>query len=238
MVSDSITAPKPIARLGGVLYLTIIAIGIFGEAVVRGGLIVYGNMSATANNIQQSMSLWRFSVALELVLVLCATGLAYIFYTLLKRVDKKLATVALVFNIVAIAIEACNRFNLFSVLILLADERYLNMLGEQQLYAQVQFALDSYTYGFGASLAVFGIVCMMLGRLVYTSQFLPKFVGVLLVIAGICYISNTFVLLLSPGLSAMLFPWVLIPCFVAELTFALWLLVRGVDFDKWQRLEA
>lgn len=232
--SRNLAFPVALARLGGAFYLVIIAAGIFGEAFVRGTLLVPDDMVATAQRIQESMFLWRLSLVTEWVLVLCATALAYVFYTLLKKANRELAIAALTFNVVAIAIEAANRFNLFSVLILLNNPAYITALGEKQVYANIELALQGYSYGFGASLAVFGVECLMIGYLVYRSQFLPRFIGVMMGIAGICYLTNTFIMLISPSLSSLIFPAILIPCFVAELSFALWLLIRGVDIDQWR----
>ena len=75
-------SPRVLSRIGGVLYLIIIAVGIFGEAFVRNKLIVSGDATATAANIRSLESLWRFGIAAELFLLICAVALAWIFFVL------------------------------------------------------------------------------------------------------------------------------------------------------------
>ena len=83
--------------------------------------------------------------------------------------------------------------------------------------------------GFGMGLVFFGGFCIAIGTLIARSRFLPRLLGLLMVLAGVCYIANSFAGFLSPALGARLFPWILLPCLVAELSLALWLLVKGVD---------
>ena len=89
-------------------------------------------------------------------------------------------------------------------------------------------------YGFGVGLIFFGFECLVIGYLIFRSGYLPRALGVLMPIAGLCYLTNSFALLLAPALAARLFPWVLLPCFVAETSFCLWLLVKGVNVPRWR----
>jgi hypothetical protein len=73
----------------------------------------------------------------------------------------------------------------------------------------------------------------VLGHLIFRSGFLPKALGVLMLIAGACYLTNSFALLLAPGLASRLFPAILVPAFIGEASLCGWLLVKGVDVEKW-----
>jgi hypothetical protein len=95
-----------LARIGGVLYLVIIAIGALGEAVVRGSIVVSGDAAATAANLRSMENLWRLGVAGEVVLLACASALTLILYLLLRPVSRNLAQAAVFFNLVSIAVEA------------------------------------------------------------------------------------------------------------------------------------
>jgi hypothetical protein len=100
-------SPQTYARIGGLLYLIIIAVGLFGEAFVRSRLVVPGDPTATAEKIRSSELLWRASIAGELfVLLPCAIALTLIFYLLLRPVSRELALLAVFFNLVSIALEA------------------------------------------------------------------------------------------------------------------------------------
>src|SRR5712664_187327 len=94
------TSPQVYARIGGLLYLIIIVIGFCSEFFVRDKLVVSGDVTATANNIAASESLWRISIAGELILLVCAVPLTMILYVLLRPVNKNLALLAVFFNIV------------------------------------------------------------------------------------------------------------------------------------------
>jgi hypothetical protein len=95
-----------VARVGGALYLVIIVLGAKGEAVVRGSIVVSGDAAATAANLRSMEWLWRLGIAGEIVLLACATALCLILYVLLRPVNRDLALLAVLFNLICIAIEA------------------------------------------------------------------------------------------------------------------------------------
>src|SRR5260370_7569413 len=106
-------SPQVYARIGGVLYLIIIVIGFCSEFFVRDKLVVSGDVTATANNIAASESLWRISIAGELILLVCTVALTLIFYVLLRPVNKNLPLLALFFNLVRFPIAASTKLCLF-----------------------------------------------------------------------------------------------------------------------------
>ena len=224
-----------LARVGGVLYLIIMAVGALGEGVVRGRIVVPGNATATAANLRSMEWLWRLGVAGELVLLTCATALALILYILLRRVSRDLALAAVFFNLVCIAIEGVAAVSLAAALFPLASTPYLNALAPEQINAMAMLSVRSHTAGFGIALIFFGVECVILGYLIYRSGYMPRVIGVLMAIAGVCYVVNSFALLLSPPLASRLFPAILMPSLIAELSLALWLLVKGVNAEKWDQ---
>jgi hypothetical protein len=222
-----------LARVAGVLYLIVIALGALGEAVVRGSIVVPGNATATAANLRSMEWLWRLGVAGEVVLLTCAIALALILYILLRRVSRDLALAAVFFNLVSIAIEGVAAVSLAAALLPLMSAPYLNAFAPEQISALAMLSVRTHTAGFGIALIFFGAECVILGYLIYRSGYMPRSIGVLMEIAGICYVINSFALLLSPPLSSRLFPAILIPPLVAELSLAVWLLVKGVNAEKW-----
>jgi hypothetical protein len=224
-----------VARVGGVLYLVIIALGALGEAAVRGTVVVAGDAAATAANLRSMEWLWRLGIAGEMVLLMCATGLALILYVLLRPVSRDLALLALFLNLVSIAVEAAAAVALTAAILPSTGAPYLNAFAAEQLNAIALMSIRSHTMGFAVALAFFGVECVVLGYLIYRSEYMPKPIGALMQIAGVCYVINTFALVLSPPLSNRLFPAILIPSFIAELSVALWLLVKGVRAEAWDR---
>src|SRR5207249_1402806 len=110
------TSPQTYARIGGVLYLIIIVLGLFGEAVVRNKLIVSGEPTATANNIMTSQLLWRIGIAGDLIMHVCDVPLMLVFYVLLRPVNKYLALLAVLFNLTQTAVLVAYKLSLLVAL--------------------------------------------------------------------------------------------------------------------------
>jgi hypothetical protein len=213
--------PQTYARIGGLLYLLIIAAGIFGELVVRGTLIIPGNPAATAKQILAHETLWRLGVAGDLLMHICDVPLMFIFYCLLKPADKNIALLALLFNLVQTSVLVANKLHLIHALLLVKNS-------PESAYAAIQL----HEYGFGTGLLFFGCACLLYGNLIYRSGYLPRFLGVLMPIAGLCYLVSSFTQLISPATAHRLGATLLLPCFIAELSLCLWLLIKGVDLKK------
>ncbi len=231
-------SPRVVCGIGGVLYLVIIAGGLYGEAFIRNRLIVPGDAAATAANIESLKSLWRFGIAAEFFMLACTTALALVLYVLLRPVSRDLALLAVFFNLVSIAVEAVNEQHLVAALFPLGGAAYLRAFEPAQLHAMASLSLASYGYGFGISLIFFGCECLVVGYLIFRSGYLPRTVGVLMQVAGACYLANSFALLLDPGFASRIFPAILVPAFVGESSLCLWLLVKGVDAGKWSARAA
>jgi hypothetical protein len=228
------TSPQLYARIGGVLYLIIIVVGLFDEAFVRNRIIVSGNATATAANIRSLESLWRFGIAAEFFLLICAVALTLIFFVLLRPVSRDLALLAVFFNLVSVAIEAAVQLYLLGALFPLGKTEYLRAFEPEQLYALASLSVKSHSYGFGVALIFFGCVCLIDGYLIFRSGYFPKTIGVLMTIAGLSYLTNSFALILAPTFANRIFPAILVPAFVGEASLCLWLLVKGVNVPKWE----
>jgi hypothetical protein len=228
-------SPMKYARIGGIIYLVIIAAGIFGEVFVRNTLVVSGDAAATANNIIASRPLWRMGIVVDLIMQICDIPLILIFYVLLKPINKNLALMNLLFNMIQTAVLVVNKLNLLIPLFLLGDATYLKAVDPLVLQSLSYMFIGLHGYGFGVGLIFFGLVCLLEGHLIFRSGFLPKALGLLMQLAGVCYLTNSFALLLAPSLADALFPFVLMPPLVAELGLALWLVVKGVDVSRWKQ---
>jgi len=226
---------RRVARAGGLLYLVIIVLGTLGEGVVRGSIVVSGNAAATAANLRSMEWLWRLGVVGEIVVLTCATALTAVLYVLLRRVDSELALMAVFFNLVSIAIEGVAAVSLATALLPVASTSYLTAFAPEQLHVMAMLSIRSHTVGFGVALIFFGVECVILGYLIYRSAYMPRLIGILMQLAGVCYLVNSVALLLSPRLASQLFPTILIPSFVGELSLAIWLVVKGVRAEAWDR---
>ena len=227
-------SPQVYARIGGALYLIIIVAALFGEAFVRDKLVVAGDATTTAANIIASQRLWRAGIAGDLITHVCDIGLVWVLYVLLKPVNRNLAVLAVLFNLVSITVLVAFESSLLVALFLLGGADYLKAFEPHQLHALAYLFVKSFGNGFGIGLIFFGVECIVLGYLIFRSGFLPRIIGVLMSLAGVCYLTNSFALLLAPTFAAEIFPAILLPAFIGELSLCLWLLVKGVDAAKWR----
>lgn len=222
------------ARIGGICYLLIILLGIFGQIVVRGSLLDAGDAEASVANIQASPMLWRLGILGDIAMHLLDIPLMIILYLLLSPVHKPIALIGLAFNLIQTAVLAVNKLTLMLPLILLGNQEYMASVPQAQVYAQILLLTDIHNYGFALGLIFFGFACLCYGFLIFKSTYFPAAIGVFIVLAGLCYLINSYVLLIVPAISPYVFP-LLGVCLVAELSFCLWLLFKGVNFSGWQR---
>jgi len=228
------TSPQTYARIGGLAYLIIIVAGAMGEIFIRSKIIIPGDAVATTKNISASPLLWRIGVFGDLVMHVFDLVLGLVYYTLLKRVNKSLALLSLLFGLIQTAVLVANKMNLMIPLFLLDDGNYLKAFDQQQLQALSYLSVKTHEYGFGFGLIFFGFECLIDGYLIFRSEFLPRTLGVMIFIAGICYLTNSFLLIFSPKLGDLLFPVILAPlAFIGEFSMCLWLLIKGVNIKKW-----
>lgn len=224
--------PKRYARTAGILYLIIILAGIFGELFVRNKLVIFENPEATATNILQSDFLWRLGICIDLLMHICDIPVMIILYFLLKPVSRKLALLNLSFTLIQTSVLIINKLNLVAALLFLGTGEYLKSFTPEQLDTLSYMAIKVHAYGFGIGLIFFGFVCLIEGYLIYKSGYLPKTIGILMTVAGFCYLINSFALILTPQFSNVV---LLIPCFIAELSLTLWLIFKGVKIEIWQQ---
>ena len=226
-------SPRVLAGTGGVLYLIIILLGIVGEAFIRDRIIVPGDATSTAGNLRSMESLWRFGIASELFLLMCSVVLALILYVLLRPVGRDLALLAAFFNLVSLSIEGAYSLQLIEVLFPQGNAPYLKAFTPEQLHAMASLSARSHVYGFGIALSFFGCFCLVAGQLIFRSGYLPRVVGVLMQIAGVAYLTNTFALILNPSFADRIFPVVAALGFVGEASLCLRLLLKGVNVQRW-----
>jgi Domain of unknown function (DUF4386) len=232
---DSIadTSPRRLARIAGALYLINIVLGAFAIGIVPAIIAVGPDAAATAHNIQTHELLYRLGLAAHVVVTVTNVPLAVIFYDLFKVVNRRLALLDACFILVATAIEAAGLVNQFSPLVLLGSGPTASALPTPQLEA---FAyLPSALSGIGYSIAqvFFTFDLLTIGYLVLRSTFLPRVIGVLLAIAGLAYLIYSFANLLAPGFAGNLVPWIQLPSLLGEGSFCLWLLIVGLNAQRW-----
>jgi hypothetical protein len=228
-------SPQFYLRLAGLLYLAIIVLGLFGELFVRARLVVSGNPAATAQAIEGAQGLWRAGIAGDLLMHILDIPVTVVLYLLLRPVDEGLALLATFSNLIQTAVLTANKLSLLVPLFLLGGSSYLAAFSPARLQALSYVAIKAHGYGFGVGLIFFGVACLARGYLMLGSGYVPKVFGWLLLLAGASYLINSFALLLAPSVAAALFPGILLPAFVGELSFSLWMIIKGVNLAQWQQ---
>ena len=220
--------PRFLARLAGVFYLVIITFALFAYLYVRGQIIAPGDIAQTAVKVLAHERLYRLGFSAAVIVVVCNLPLGLILFELLKVVNSRLALLALLFITAAATIEAVNLFNYIEPLLTFQLPEYRSAVQANELQVLAHGAIRMFGYGFSVSLTFFGVFCALTGFLILRSNFFPRVLGLLMIVAGVIYWINNFGLFLA--LPIPYIPWVTL---IAESSLALWLLVVGVNETKW-----
>ncbi len=232
------TSPNTYARIGGIAYLIIIIAGLLGEMFIRNSIIVAGNAGATAQNLAASPGLWRLGIAGDILMHICDLIVLLAYIVLFWPVNRKLIILAVMLNLMQTAVLVANKLNLILPLLLMGKKDYMASFNPEQLQSLSYFFIQAHSYGFGIGLIFFGCASLIVGYLIRKSVFLPRILGIGMQIAGACYLINSFALILVPKIANMLFPAILLPPFLAELSLSLWLIFKGVDVQVWKEKAA
>jgi hypothetical protein len=219
------------ARFAGFLYLILAVCGGFAEFAVRQGMIVPGDAAATVGNILASESVFRLGVVSELIGQAVFILLVLTLYRLLKPVNQNQAVLMVILVIVAVTITCINMLNQFAALLLLGGADYLAVFSDGQVQALVMYFLNMHEAGYLIAQVFFGLWLLPLGYLIYKSGFMPKIVGVLLMVACFGYLIDVFTFFLIPSFEVVVSEYT----FVGELVLLLWLLIKGVNVEQWER---
>ena len=218
------------ARMAGFLYLIYMVTHIMSD-VWRDRFIVLGDAAATVSTIMAHEGLFTVTVAGDLLAAALFFLAAWALYVLLKPVDKNLALLFLLLNLVGVTIQCMSALNLFAGLLLMNGPDTLNVFQVDQLQALVMFFLDLREKGFMIAQLFYGAWLFPLGYLVFKSGFLPKILGIVLMVHCFTWLSTFFQSFIFPGFDAI--TYVSYPLgFIAELGLTLWLLIVGAREQK------
>lgn len=232
MQDSSFPSLKSNARIAGFLYLVVIAAGLFAQVFVRQALAVPNDAMATARNIQSHELFYRLGFFADLLNFICGLPVILFFYLLFSPIYKGSTILAIFFVIISNAIFAMNILYQLYPLIILGGKEYPGIFQPDQLAALSAMALDFQSQGYAIGLVFFGFYCIIIGWLIFKSWHIPKVLGILYAVAGLCYILNSFIMFLSRGFANPLFPYILFPSFIGEAAVCLWLIFAGIKENK------
>ena len=218
------------ARVVGFLYLLMTLSAPIGLLYVPGKLIVAGNATATADNIRASEWLLRIGIASELIHQVIAVFLVLALYRLFKAVNETHAKLMVILGaLVSVPIMFVNVLNEIAALVLVSGAGFLSVFEKPELDALTYLFLDLHSQGITVVSIFWGLWLLPFGILVIRSGFIPRVLGVLLLVAGVAYVGSAFATLVLPQY-APLVSRIALPLELAELPilfYFLWLMIRG-----------
>jgi len=219
---------KKIAHIAGAVYLSTLPLALYFWSYVPGKLIVRGNASATADNILAHETWFRFSIwgdLLAYVVVLC---LAFLLYRLLCDVEKTWAFAMVGFALLSAAVGFFSALPNIAAVILFRGGDFLAIFDKPQRDALAMFFLRLHGQGELMNEIFSGLWLLPMGLLVFRSGFLPRLLGLWLLIAGLGWLTLSVIGVVFPTYYDRAFTSVQ-PIVLGEMAFALWLLFRGVN---------
>jgi hypothetical protein len=223
----------------GLLIMAIIAF--FANFSVLQGLVIPDDAAKTVSNITENQLLFRLGIAGFLVVLICDVLVAWALYVFLKPVNQSLSLFAAIFRLVYTAIFAAALFNLANAFQLVSGAEPLSAFTAEQLQAQVMMSLESFQYAWQIALAFFGFHLFVLGYVVMRSNYVPRILGVLLLIAGLAYTLDSFSHFLLANYAdykTLFLILVAVPAIVGELSLCFWLLIKGGKVQQARVLQS
>jgi hypothetical protein len=218
MMERIATSPRLRARIVGVVYLFFFLTAIFGALLTPG----------TATDIMAHQALFRWGFAVSLISLAFYVALTVLFYFLFRPVNRTLALLAAFFSLVGCVVQAVGSVFQLAPLVLLSGNQS-SAFNVQQLQAMAQTFLNLNVQAGYVGIVFFGLFDIAIGLLIWRSTFLPRILGVPMVVAGL-----TWLAFLSPPLANYLVTPIQVIGFLAEAALMLWLLVRGVNLQRWK----
>lgn len=222
-------SPKVKARLVGAFYLVTMLGGVFAQGFVSDQLVVASDAAATASNILAHEPLFRLGFAIYLIEMACQITMTVLFYDLLKPVSKSISLLAATFGLIGCTIKTVSRLFFFAPLLVLGGAHYLSVFNAEQLQALAFLFLRVNYQAETIAMVFFGFYALLQGYLMFRSGFLPRALGLLSAAGGLGWLTYLY-----EPLAVRLLPIILAVAALGALSEALWLLVAGVNEQRWK----
>src|SRR6185369_3319458 len=228
------TSPRTIGRSLGLLFLWVIVCGVFAQGFVSERLINFGDAGATANNILAHKGLFQIGFAVYLIEMASQVATAALWYVLLRPVSRPIALAAAFIELAGAIVKTFARvFFIAPLWVLGGGPTVLHSFTPEQVQSIALILLRANDVGAATAMAFFGFSTFLNGYLIFKSTFMPRWLGVLGMIAGLCWL-----LYLYPPLGRAAFAITAPYGLLVSVAMILWLMIRGVDEAKWKQLAA
>jgi hypothetical protein len=223
---NELSLPKK-AKIAGILYLFLCIAGGWAHGGVRFPMINYSDSAQTADAILAAKTMFNSGILADFFAQIIMIFLPLALYQLFESVNKSMAFLMVIAGYIGIPITCINMLNQIAAVLILGEPEYLKAFDQNQLQGLATLFLNLQKYGYLIAHIFFGIWLLPMGYLVYKSQFLPKFIGVWLVLGGSVYILQTFLFLDFPELEETI-SGIAGLTGLSEIVFCFWLLIKGV----------
>src|SRR6266699_4954819 len=223
------TSPRFKASITGVLYLLTILTGIFAQGFISGRLVVDGDAAATATNILTHRGFFQLGFTVYLIEMACQIAITALFYDLLKPAGRSVSLVAAFLGLAGCVIKTFSRLFYIAPLLVLGGAHYLSVFSAEQLQALALLFLKVNDRGAAIALVFFRFYALLTGYLIIRSTFLPRALGVLSICGGLGWLSFLYL-----PLGYRLFPYIAAFGLLGAASLILWLLVFGVNEQRWK----
>jgi len=230
----NVNSTKKTARIAGVLYVLLTLTGVFSLIYVPTTLVVFGDATATAENIRSSELLFRSGILSGLVSNVIFVFLVLALYRLLKETSHKQAMLMVTLVVISVATGFANTINQLGALIALSGADFLSVFEKPELDAIAYLFIRLNSWGIQIIQIFWGLWLFPFGLLVYRSGFIPKILGVLLMIAGFGYLLGSFMFQILPQYNDALSTFIMV-LEMGELPIIFWLLIVGAKAQSEER---
>lgn len=229
----TVVSNKKLARIAGLLYTGVVLTGIFSLMYVPSRLIVWDNASLTFQQISTSESLFRLWIAGGLLCYTLFLFLPLVLYRLLQPVNENYARLMVLLAIMSVPVFFLNVQNEFNILSLISNTNNHTGFSPEQIQLQVMLYLLQFDNGMRIVHIFSGLWLFPFGYLVFKSGFLPKILGVLLMVGCLGYLVNFLGNTLIPDYAKFgISSYISLPASIGEIGICLWLLIAGVKNKK------
>jgi hypothetical protein len=223
----------PPARLAGLFYLFVI-LGGSASLVIGMPFVAPGDAAATSERMRNAEELYRLGLVSNLFATFAYVGVIGVFAELFRPVSRSLSTTAALFGLAGCAVSGAAAFDAFGAMLLAEGGAHLSPFSRGELDALAYEALRRGGPASSVSLSFFGCYCLAIGGLIFTSRFLPRWLGVGMMIAGASWLAANLSLLLAPAFGRSISAPLMATSILGETALTLWLLVAGVDRRRWR----
>ena len=223
---------QKLGRLTGLFYFMIILSGLTGSLVFRGSIVDMHDPLATLQAIRGSELLYRLGFLSDLIMVMCDVIVSVLFYVLLRKVHRTIALFAMAFRLIQSSVLGANLINLFTPLLLINR----TSASEHVIADDILRSLELFDYGYLISGVFFAVNCLLMGYLIVHSTLIPKWIGVMIGLAAVGYMSNSLAYFVLPGFIEVSEMIMFLTAVLAEVALCFYLLIKGTKHTTMLRV--